>query len=56
MAGEKGVIRCPVTVAVGEETSAQCRRSSRSVALEGLVAITVVRVMEGCGWWSLRVR
>ncbi len=26
MAGEKGVIRCPVTVAVGEETSAQCRR------------------------------
>ncbi len=26
MEGEKGVIRCPVTVAVGEETSAQCRR------------------------------
>ena len=26
MAGEKGVLRCPVTVAVGEDTSAQCRR------------------------------
>ena len=26
MAGEKGVLRCPVTVAVGEQTSAQCRR------------------------------
>jgi len=26
------------------------------VTLGGLVAITVVRAMEGCVWWSLAVR
>ncbi len=53
MAGEKGVIRCPVTVRSERRLSLSVEGSSRSVAREGLVAITVV--MEGCGWWSLRV-
>ena len=55
MAGEKGVIRCPTTVRSERRLPLSVEGSSRSVALEGLVAITVVRAREGCGWWSLRV-
>ena len=40
----------------GWMTAASVEGSAGFVTLEGLVAITVVRAMEGCGWWSLTVR
>ena len=42
----------------GWMTAANVEGSSGFVTLEGWVAITVVRAMEGvgCGWWSLTVR
>jgi len=36
-------------------TAASVNPLSGFVAREGVVAITVVRVMEGCRWWSLMV-